>query len=222
MPTKRSLPQSLTFGVKCGHYGSCRQFDGLLLSTKNKVYKENKDDNEWTSDDDENDNNEKDSKVKSLISKIEGHDKNKLVKRSKIKLSPKCKASPMHRLSKNKKSSSVKKKSDDKDKDSDDLDDVDEIGRPNVARIIDLRTTATKKSKIGGIIEAFEQNIKGNGASKTSCDVFGKNKLENAFSKLMKSSKGESTPSPRRKRAKRLTPAKPLGMQKLDRWIKKE
>ena len=63
----------------------------------------------------------------------------------------------------------------------------------------------------------------GDGALKNNCDdKKDKMRMENAFSKLMKSSIGESTPSPKRKKPKRLDKGKPLGMKKLENWFKKE
>ena len=85
------------------------------------------------------------------------------------------------------------------------------------------RATAARQSKIGCIIEAFENNIAGDGISSIkSDDKKDKKRIENAFSRLMKSSVGETTPSPKRKKQKRLDKGKPLGMKKLENWFKKE
>ena len=90
------------------------------MSTRKTELKENEDDNrcsieenaEWTCN---NDDDEKDSKVKSSVNKIEGENKCKMVKKCKIRISPKSKASPLYRLSKVKKSMLRKKSSDEKD-----------------------------------------------------------------------------------------------------------
>ena len=165
-----------------------------MMSTKENTRCENtKDDiscnvEDWTSDDDKMHKSKKESKVKSLVDKIEGHDSNKLIKRGKIKISPKSKASPLNRLSRFKKSNSIKKKSNDKnDKkiDSVDLDD----DEPRVVSNRLKRATAARQSKIGGIIEAFENNIVVDGALKNNCDdKKDKMRMENAFSKLIRSS----------------------------------
>ena len=103
----------------------------ILLSTRKTELKENEDDNrcsieknvEWTSN---NDDAEKDNKVKSSVNKIEGQNKCKTVKRCKIRISPKSKASPLYRLSKVKRSKLRKKSSFEKDDYSDDLDKLDD------------------------------------------------------------------------------------------------
>ena len=125
-------------------------------------------------------------------------------------------------MSKSKKYNSIKKKS--KDKNDKNIDSVDfDEEKPKVASDKIKRATAARQSKIGGIIEAFESNMVGDKASSIKCDdKKDKKRIENAFSKLMKSSIGESTPSPKRKKPKRLDKGKPLGMKKLENWFKKE
>ena len=66
------------------------------------------------------------------------------------------------------------------------------------------RATAARQSKIGGLIEAFQNNIVVDGALKNNCDdKKDKMRMENAFSKLMRSSIGESTPHHLRKERNR-------------------
>ena len=143
---------------------------------------------DWTSDDDKMDDSKQDNKVKSLVNKIEGQVSNKLVKRGEIKISPKSKTSQISRLSKSKKQSSIKKiKSKDKNDKKIDSEDFDEE-EPKVASNKIKRATAARQSKIGGIIEAFENNIAGDRVSSIKCDDKNdKKRIENAFSRLMKS-----------------------------------
>ena len=88
--------------------------------------------------------------------------------------------------------------------------------------------TPTKKLKPGPLIEpnhirklisAIKENISLEGADPRLCE---KEKIvaENAFTSLMKSNGGENSPSPGRKRTKRLKSVKPHGLQKLDGWLK--
>ena len=76
------------------------------------------------------------------------------------------------------------------------------------------------KGKVDNIIASFEDNIKKN-ESKEDSDTAVNVKVENAFKKLMES-KGEMTPSPSTKKPKRLISVKPLGMKKLDGWLRQE
>ena len=60
-----------------------------------------------------------------------------------------------------------------------------------------------------------------NMADPKTCDDK-KEKIGNAFTKMMESARGGYTPSPVKRKRKRLEQVKPLSLTKLDRWIKKE
>ena len=76
-------------------------------------------------------------------------------------------------------------------------------------------------NRIKNMISAIEENVKLNEADPNESEK-GKNAVENAFTRLMNSNGGENTPSPGRKRMKRLTKVKPHGMKRLDDWLRKE
>ena len=139
--------------------------------------------------------------------------------RKEIKLSPKSKLSPangskgknLRKLAKSKSTPPIKR----------DL-------KRDLKTKSDTESTPSKKLKSGPLIEpnrirklisAIEENITLEGADPKLCE---KEKIvaENAFTRLMKINGGENSPSPGRKRTKRLKSVKPHGLQKLDGWLK--
>ena len=77
------------------------------------------------------------------------------------------------------------------------------------------------KGKIGQLKKSYEENIKVNEDDPIKCEI-GKKKLSNAFTILMESKGGGLTPSPGRKKQKRLRKVKPHGTQNIENWFEKE
>ena len=141
-----------------------------------------------------------------------------VVKRREIKLSPKSKACNMSKPSWLKSNNKIIRKDLKIANENDDEDATDNV---TVENVDDSRTNSTKVSRIAKIIDAFESNVDMVGATPKMSEI-GHKKFENAFERLMGSTGGDKTPSPGRKKCKRLKLFSPKGMQKIDRWFKKE
>ena len=76
-------------------------------------------------------------------------------------------------------------------------------------------------NKIKKMISAIEDNIKLSEVDPIEGEN-GKKMVENAFTRLMSTNGGENSPSPGRKRIKRLNKVKPHGLTRLDEWIRRE
>ena len=83
------------------------------------------------------------------------------------------------------------------------------------------KRTEMNKGKIGQLIKSYEENIKLKEDDPIRSEIK-KKKLDNAFTKLLESKGGDTTPSPGRKKRKRLGKVKPHGVMKLDNWLVKE
>ena len=153
----------------------------------------------------------------------------KIIKPSKVTISPKskCKQSPIvkTKLSNRKKSKlkqriiSPKFKGPEDQKSDEENRRLDQKCNKNLGPISRL-----KPNKISIIIAAFEDNLKNVDANHDNSDVKHEKKvvIENAFSRIMMSTRGEKTPSPGKIKKKRLEKPIPISLTKLDLWIKKE
>ena len=83
---------------------------------------------------------------------------------------------------------------------------------------------ALNKGKIANIIASFEENIEKKEAdTNNSVAKEEKTKIVNAFSKLMESSKGGIiSPSPGKKRKKKIGSEKPLRNESISSWLRRE
>ena len=142
-----------------------------------------------------------------------------MVKRDKIRSSPKVKRSPMVKskyptpktgkiLGRNKLKISPKNQKMDEKKD------------------FDGPIKALNKGKISKIVASFEENIEKKEADTSNSVAKAKEektKIVNAFSKLMESSKGRIiSPSPGKKRKKKIGSEKPLRNESISSWLRRE
>ena len=84
---------------------------------------------------------------------------------------------------------------------------------------------ALNKGKIANIIASFEENIEKKEADTNNSVAKAKEKVKivNAFSKLMESSKGGIiSPSPGKKRKKKIGSEKPLRNESISSWLRRE
>ena len=138
-----------------------------------------------------------------------------------IKLSPKSKACSMSKPSWLKSKGKIQRNDFKIAAENDDIDAEDDDIKGQSEGTDDSGTNLVKVSRISKIIDAFETNFEMVGATPKISEI-GQKKFENAFERLMGSTGGEKTPSPGRKKCKRLKLFSPKGMQKIDRWFKKE
>ena len=143
----------------------------------------------------------------------------KYVKRENVKISPKSirfKSKKSGILSK----SASKIKLGDISPKSEDTNSDDNLDKNKDGKMGEFRRK--HGNKIGNIIAAFEDNISMNVADPKVCGNK-KEKLGNAFSRMMESAKGGGfTPSPVKRKKKRLAQVKPLSMTRMDKWLQKE
>ena len=142
----------------------------------------------------------------------------KYVKREKVKISPKSKYNKTKRSGIfNKFKSKIKfgdniPRSEDTDSDE------------SLVETVDSKLGKFRRkhgNKVGSIIAAFEDNICMYEADPEVCDDK-KEKIGNAFTRMMESARGGFTPSPMKRKKKRLAQVKPLSLTKMDRWLQKE
>ena len=159
--------------------------------------------------------------MRSIIEQFDG--KPKSIKRKNIKLSPKSKLTPLRstKLEKARKTLKMGKLSTSPTSKSPKIRSEAQIGKKLKLGHTENRPQI-EPNKVESMVNAFEKNIIVNESTPHKSEIEAKKLAVNAFSRLMNSKGGVASPTPAKKKAKRLDKVKPTGTNKIDRWIVKE
>ena len=159
--------------------------------------------------------------VRTIIDQFDGEIKK--IKRKDVKLSPKSKLTPLRstKLEKARKTLNLGKLGMSPNLKSPKVRQEVKIGKKSKLGNTEMRPQI-EPNKVKSIVNAFEMNTIVNESTHNMNESNSKKIAVNAFSELM-NSKGEgASPTPVKKKAKRLDKVKPTGLMKIDRWISKE
>ena len=166
---------------------------------------------------------EKKSSVKSIIEHFDGK---RMIKRGEIRLSPKTKVSPKLCPNPSKAKWLIEGGSQESPKMNQKMKPKLKVRTKNETENVifdaEVRNPVNAK-KVESIVAAFESNTTLKEDDPNNDDTTSKKCLVvNAFSKLMNSKGGGASPTPGKKRVKRLEKVKTTGGQQIERWLRKE